>query len=159
MLVQELLPGLKATHLFANMEYEVDELRRDTEIVTLGGKSKQKVRAMFVHDRLAVPPGTLKTGQGKPYGVFSPFCKKWQAFLDANPEHLFEAAGPDANDEAIRSHPIFGKLFEDEIPEYLEGFKCKDQDLMDKIWPEGTESAVKVSGCEPELWRLRDLQT
>jgi deoxyribodipyrimidine photo-lyase len=126
------------------MEYEVDELRRDIEVLQLGGKAKSKVRAMFVHDRLAVPPGTLKTGQGKPYGVFTPFSKKWQAFLDANPEHLYEAADPEANEEAVRSHPVYGRLFDNAVPDYVEGFRCPDHELMNKIWPEGTESAIEV---------------
>ena len=150
-LVDSILPALKATHIFANMEYEVDELRRDTEVLELGSKVKQKVRAMFVHDRLAVPPGTFKTGQGKPYGVFSPWQKKWQAFLEAHEEHLFEAADPESNDEGIRHHPVYGKMFDEKVPEYLKGFECRDKELMEVIWPEGTEAAVQVSvvnACE-----------
>lgn len=72
-LIDTLLPSLGITHIFGNIEYEVDELRRDIEVVELGAKAKNKVKAMFVHDRLAVPPGLLKTGQGKPFAVFSPW--------------------------------------------------------------------------------------
>jgi deoxyribodipyrimidine photo-lyase len=141
-IIDEILPSMKATHIFANMEYEVDELRRDIEVLEYG--AKQNVRAMFVHDRLAVPPGTFKTGQGKPYGVFSPWQRKWQAFLEAHEEHLYEAADPEGNEDGLRSHPIYGKLFDGEVPECLEGFECRDRDLMKVVWPEGNEVAVQV---------------
>jgi deoxyribodipyrimidine photo-lyase len=153
-LIDEVLPSLKATRIFANMEYEVDELRRDIEVLELGSKAKQKVRAMFVHDRLAVPPGTFKTGQGKPYGVFSPWQRKWQAFLEAHEEYLFEAADPEANEAGVRSHPVYGKLFEGQVPEYLEGFECLDCELMKVVWPEGNEAAVQV--C---FTHMHDVQT
>lgn len=144
-LIDEILPSLKATHVFANMEYEVDELRRDIEVLELGSKAKQKVRAMFLHDRLAVPPRTFKTGQGKPYGVFSPWQRKWQAFLEAHEEYLFEAADPESNEEGVRSHAVYGKIFNEEVPDHLEGFECIDKELMKVIWPEGNEAAVQVN--------------
>lgn len=31
---------------------------------------------MFVHDRLAVPPGILKSGKGTPYAVYSPWQRR-----------------------------------------------------------------------------------
>lgn len=77
-LLTEILPQLKATHVFGNIEYEVDELRRDIEVVKLGaeGQGGQRVKAVFVHDRLAVPPGILKSGKGTPYAVYSPWQRR-----------------------------------------------------------------------------------
>ena len=77
-LLADILPILKATHIFGNIEYEVDELRRDIEVVKLGAKSDvgEKVKAVFVHDRLAVPPGILKSGKGTPYAVYSPWQRR-----------------------------------------------------------------------------------
>ena len=51
----------------ANMEYEVDELRRDIDVCKLARAGG--IRAHFVHDKLSVPPGELATKQGKQYTV------------------------------------------------------------------------------------------
>lgn len=59
---------LRAKHVFANISYEVDELRRDITCASLG--KEHGIKFEFVHDRLVVRPGTAKTKQGKPYGVF-----------------------------------------------------------------------------------------
>lgn len=77
-LLTEILPRLKATHVFGNIEYEVDELRRDTEVVKLGAamEGAKRVKAVFVHDRLAVAPGILKSGKGTPYAVYSPWQRR-----------------------------------------------------------------------------------
>jgi deoxyribodipyrimidine photo-lyase len=67
-LVTELFPTLKTTHVFANIEYEVDELRRDIATVRLG--KEKGIDVVCVHDRLVVPPGRIKSKVGKPMSVF-----------------------------------------------------------------------------------------
>lgn len=67
-LVTEVFPELKATHVFANIEYEVDELRRDIATVRRGRESGIDVQC--VHDRLVVPPGRITSQAGKPMSVF-----------------------------------------------------------------------------------------
>ena len=57
-----------ATHLFANVEYEVDELRRDIRICELA-KAGAKVQCNFVHDRCIITPGEVKTKEGRGYTV------------------------------------------------------------------------------------------
>ena len=54
-----------ATRLFANIEYAVDELRRDIKICELAEQTN--VCVQFLHDKLIVEPGVLFTKQGKPY--------------------------------------------------------------------------------------------
>lgn len=51
-----------------NIEYEVDELRRDIATVKLG--AEKGVDVVCLHDRLVVPPGKVKSQQGKPMSVF-----------------------------------------------------------------------------------------
>ena len=63
-----LLKDWKATHLFANIEYEVDELRRDTRICELAAE-EAKVQCTFVHDRCIITPGVVKTKEGRGYTV------------------------------------------------------------------------------------------
>jgi deoxyribodipyrimidine photo-lyase len=58
---------VNAIRLFANIEYEVDELRRDITVCNL---AKDKgILPNFLHDKLIVEPGLLSTKQGKPFSV------------------------------------------------------------------------------------------
>ena len=65
--VISLLQSVNAIRLFANIEYEVDELRRDISVCNLA-KDKGIFPNLF-HDKLIVEPGLLSTKQGKPYTV------------------------------------------------------------------------------------------
>jgi len=67
-LVTEVFTELKTTHVFANIEYEVDELRRDIATVRMGREKGLDVQC--VHDRLVVPPGRITSQAGKPMSVF-----------------------------------------------------------------------------------------
>lgn len=83
--VLELAREWRAGRLFANMEYEVDELRRDARLVRLGaeggsggGNSGETgdaaaVAVDIVHDTCIVPPGALTTGAGRQYSVYTPW--------------------------------------------------------------------------------------
>lgn len=65
--VISLLSELKARHLFANIEHEVDELRRDIQVCELGKTAG--VSCSFVHDKCIIAPGTVHTKEGKTYTV------------------------------------------------------------------------------------------
>jgi len=67
-LVTEVFSELKTTHVFANIEYEVDELRRDIATVRLG--REKGIDVQCVHDRLVAPPGRITSQAGKPMSVF-----------------------------------------------------------------------------------------
>lgn len=55
--------------LFFNAEYPLDELNRDRAVADhLRG---QGVAVKRFHDRVIVPPGMLRNGQGEPYKVFT----------------------------------------------------------------------------------------
>ena len=58
---------MNASRLFANIEYEVDEIRRDITVCNLANESD--ILPTFVHDKLIVEPGLLSTKQGKAYAV------------------------------------------------------------------------------------------
>jgi deoxyribodipyrimidine photo-lyase len=65
--VLSLLESFGATQIFANIEYELDELRRDIKLCALAKEKGIKVE--LFHDRCIVEPGVVKTGQGKTYTV------------------------------------------------------------------------------------------
>lgn len=73
-IVSDIMPRLKANHIYGNIEYQVDELRRDIAVTKLGRKEGYAVT--FVHDRLVVPPGRIKSKVGKPMSVFSPWQRR-----------------------------------------------------------------------------------
>ncbi|WVR08725.1 hypothetical protein IAU60_005783 [Kwoniella sp. DSM 27419] len=141
-LVNEVFPSLGATHVFANIEYEVDELRRDIAAVKLGREKGIDVRCL--HDRLVVPPGRVKSQAGKPMSVFSPWQRTWARLLDQEPSLLNLSPDPQPNPESIKQDERFGKLFQDDVPVSIEGFEMEEKELFEEIWPEGTERAKEL---------------
>lgn len=139
----------KASHIFANLEYEIDELRRDValcEAVLEDGK--EDIELSFHHDYVLIEPGTVVTGANKPYSVFSPFHKNWHAQLSRHLEELSkEYPLPSANDDAIRSDGVLGKLFEEKVPESVKGYEVTDDELkqtLKDLFPPGTEAAEEA---------------
>lgn len=71
------------TEVFSTREYPLNEWRRDKAVAAaLAGAG---VAISGFDDSVLVPPKTLKTGQGGWYTVFTPYRKRWQAWLADNP--------------------------------------------------------------------------
>jgi deoxyribodipyrimidine photo-lyase len=63
------------SQLFFNLEYEVNERRRDglvTEAANVEG-----IEVQSCHDRVIVPPSEIETKDGRFYGVFTPYRRVW----------------------------------------------------------------------------------
>ncbi|BGP20016.1 DNA photolyase phr1 [Rhodosporidiobolus nylandii] len=143
--VCEKLEEWGAVSVFGNLEYEVDELRRDTEILTRTKEAREsgsgwKGKIEFLHDFCLVRPGDLLTKQGKPYSVYSPFQRSWAALVDKN--HLMEQQNPPPkpNDASARSHPTLSPFFDHSIPREIDGFELADdeeRERMKHLWPVG----------------------
>jgi len=58
-----------------NIEYEVNERRRDEQVAAAFARRGLEVHAH--HDQTIVPPDVLQTGSGNFYSVFTPFKKIW----------------------------------------------------------------------------------
>jgi len=53
--------------MFANIEYELDELRRDLKLLAL---SKEKgIQLHYFNDKCVIEPGLVKTKDGKAHTV------------------------------------------------------------------------------------------
>ena len=65
----------KITQCFFNAEYPLDEWQRDLQVNDLLRASGIAVKRC--HDRVIVPPGMIRNGQGEPYKVFTAFKRKW----------------------------------------------------------------------------------
>ncbi len=150
---------MNAIRVYANIEYEVDEIRRDIAVCKLA--KDNGIITTFVHDKLIIEPGLLSTKQGKPYTVsfcrleqeplnpehqvYSPFQRQWLSVINADADkYLTEAASPDANSPSVKDHLGFQKLFASEVPSHVDGFQCPDKDRMTLVWPAGTDTAREV---------------
>ncbi|KOS17429.1 Deoxyribodipyrimidine photo-lyase [Escovopsis weberi] len=138
--IVELMNQWGSNHLFANMEYEVDELRREARMVrdmAQGGKAFE-----VVHDTCVVPPGELHSGSGKQYAVYSPWYRAWMAHIHAN-QHLLDLHDrPDKNPKDARQK--YDKLFKHAIPDAPENKRLgkEDKERYQALWPPGEHEAM-----------------
>ncbi|KAH9844228.1 DNA photolyase [Rhodofomes roseus] len=143
--VLSLLKQWKATTLFANIEYEVDELRRDIKLCELA-KKDGGIACTFVHDRCIIPPGQVLTKDERGYTVYSPFLRSWIPHLTPKGKDSPIACAPDpaSNTPSVRDHPVYGPLFDNTVPDEVEGFTMDDAEERERIrmcWPAGEEAA------------------
>ncbi|CAL1700848.1 unnamed protein product [Somion occarium] len=140
--VLSVLAEWKASHLFANIEYEVDELRRDIKVCELANQSGQ-VQCTFVHDKCVINPGKVTTKENKAYAVYSPFLRAWLPHITDKPDPLACAPDPKPNDLSIHKLAIYSGLFDSSVPAFVEGFELKleDAEQMRTCWKEGEDVA------------------
>ncbi|KAI1843636.1 hypothetical protein JX265_007422 [Neoarthrinium moseri] len=138
--IVEFLEEWGVGHLFANMEYEVDELRREARLVKMC--AARGIDLEVVHDTCVVPPGALKSGSGKQYSVYSPWFRAWVAHVHANPDLLNIYDPPAKNSPA--QHAKVAPLFDCEIPDVPENKRLSDEDAkrLHAIWPAGEHEAM-----------------
>jgi len=135
----QLLREWNASHIFANMEYEVDELRRDANMIRL--LASNGISMDVVHDTCVVPPGELRSGSGKQYSVYTPWFRSWIRHIHENLDLLETYDEPSQNPAATRQK--YAALFECEIPstpanKTLPG---DDAERYRQLWPAGEEDA------------------
>ena len=63
------------TKCYWNNEFGVDEHKRDENVKSI--LKKYELNYQCFDEQILFKPGTLLTGQGKPFSVFTPFKKKW----------------------------------------------------------------------------------
>ena len=111
-----------------NLEYEVNERRRDERVTAL--LSTKSIETTTFEEQTVLPPGTIRTGKGSFFTVFSPFKRAWIRRLEESgiPD-LPGPARPGANTSLAQPS---------EVPKNLEGFSSfKGADL----WPAGEAEA------------------
>ncbi|THV08429.1 hypothetical protein K435DRAFT_832911 [Dendrothele bispora CBS 962.96] len=143
--VISLLKELKSTSIYGNIEYEVDELRRDIKVCELAKSAG--IKATFVHNKCIVEPGLVKTKEGKAYAVYSPYQRNWLATLNNDvPAFIDESPKPHANSKQVRESKEFSHLFEAPVPKSIPGFELdqQDQKIMETVWPAGEDVALKI---------------
>ena len=131
------------SHIYANLEYEVDELRRDIKLA----KKVQDEKDLFfdaLHDQTVVTPGTIVTGNGGPMKVFTPYHQAWLAETKDNPSLFDLVPAPKGNDKSAAEN--FSDLFESKIPGLPESKQYsskEEQQRIRKLWPAGHDAGIK----------------
>lgn len=138
--ILELMEEWGASHLYANMEYEVDELRREAHMVrdfSENGKAFE-----VVHDTCIVPPGALQTGTGRQYAVYTPWYRSWVAHIHENLDLLELFDPPSKNPETARKK--YKKLFGCTIPDAPKNktLTADEKKKFHALWPCGEHEAV-----------------
>ena len=128
-----------ASHLYCNIEYEVDELRREAlitrEAVTQG------IAVYAEPDTCVVAPGELSSGKGKQYAVYSPWFRAWISYLHTHPHHLDLFDPPTQNPESARIK--YKNLFDCPIPATPNHMSLTDEERtrFASLWPPGEHEA------------------
>ena len=139
--IVDLCKGWGAKHTFCNIEYEVDELRR--EALLTKKCLKNDISFTAVHDDVVVPPGRLQTGQGKQYAVYTPWYRQWVAHIHANPELLDAYEKPRNNPKSAQEK--FKKYFDTKIPDAPENksLTAEEKKRLVHLWPAGEHEAYE----------------
>lgn len=127
------------SHVYANFEYEVDELRRD---IKLAKRLQEKdVAITILHDQTVITPGKLTGGGGGPLKVYTPYHKAWCATVKADPKLLDLYPDPSPNDASVKeSHK---DLFSAKVPGLEDAPSSKqfasadERKRIRKLWPAG----------------------
>lgn len=78
--VLELCQQLSISHLFANLEYPVNEVARDKYIAQQA--QSLGIVTQWFDDSQVIAPQRIVTDKGMAYKVFTPFYKRWLAMLE-----------------------------------------------------------------------------
>ena len=129
----------KAKHIFCNIEYEVDELRRESLMTRKC--LKKGIDFTAVHDDVIVTPGQLSTGAGKQFSVYSPWYRAWVAHIHRHPDLLGTYERPGMNPGSARTK--FENVFEIEIPPAPDNkrLSVEEKTRFGSMWPAGEHEA------------------
>jgi deoxyribodipyrimidine photo-lyase len=133
------------SHVFANYEYEIDELRRDTRVLQEATADGPKsFHVSLHHDQTVIEPGTMITGNGKPMKVFTPYHRAWLAEVKSNPSLLDTVPAPSKN--SADATKTLRPLFDSKPPTPPEEKQFADESERKRIrslWPAGHDAAVQ----------------
>lgn len=148
--IMEFVKKWDVSHVFANLEYEVDELRRDIKIAKMLQKEENGVTFHASHDQTVVAPLRMTTGSGGPHKVFTPFHRAWLSLLKAEPALLEVVPAPKGNEKGAKEE--LKELFGSEVPQLPENKQFRDEEERQRVrglWPAGHDAGI--ARCEKFL--------
>ena len=125
--LQTLCKQLKINALYFNKQYEFDEYRRDTAVITL--LNKDNVSCYSFDDQVMLAPGTVLSQQKTPLKVFTPYKKAW--IIQAMKTSCWKT-------KACPLKKLKINILPDSIPDSLKGFDGK---VNLSVWPIGERVA------------------
>jgi deoxyribodipyrimidine photo-lyase len=127
-------------HVFANLEYEVDELRREAKLVQVC--CDNGIAFETAHDTCVVTPGALQSQQGRQFAVYSSWYRAWLAYLREYPHNLNVLEPPGKNAASARSQ--FKDLFDSKVPKAPANKRLGDDEKQrfKDLYPEGEHEAL-----------------
>lgn len=139
--VVELCDQWEAKCLCGNIEYEVDELRRDAKLVRLC--TEHGINFTLIHDTCVVTPGVLSSQSGKQYAVYTPWFRAWLAYLKENRDDLEMSDEPGSNPGDAREQ--FSNLFDCKVPSAPSNKQLSDAEKkrFHKMYPAGEHEALQ----------------
>lgn len=146
-IVPEVIKFIKensVSHVFANYEYEIDELRRDIKVLKEAGSKDHSFQFALRHDQTVMEPGTMTTGSDKPMKVFTPYHQAWLGEVKADPSLLDMASTPTKNPSG--SQKELKGLFDSKLltpPKENEFKDNKERDRIRKLWPAGHDAGMQ----------------
>ncbi|KAI4139832.1 MAG: hypothetical protein L6R39_006087 [Caloplaca ligustica] len=129
------------SHVFADYEYEVDELMRDIKFVR---QIKDHCLVSLHHDQTVIEPGTMRTGSGGPMKVFTPYHKAWLAKIKSSPELLDTVPPPNRGASSVSNE--VSSLFGSKLPQPPDNKRFASDEERDRIrglWPAGHSAGLR----------------
>ena len=137
--VAKFISDNQISHVFANFEYEIDEIRRDINLL-----KETDAQVGLRHDQCVMEPGTMTTGGGGPMKVFTPYHKAWLSEVKSDLSLLDTVPAPSKNPAG--SADKLKNLFDSKAPSApkQKQFASKEeQTRIRKLWPAGHEAGMK----------------
>lgn len=126
--------------LHFNHEYELNERRRDDAVN--GACAKVGIRTHGHHDQVLLPPGEVRTGEGKFYTVFSPFKRAYYKMLEDRGLSTGSARSADGVARVLPTPSKFKPtgIAPSPVPASISGFSTT---IPATRWPAGEHAARK----------------
>lgn len=133
--ITDLCRSYACNQLCYNAEYPLDEVQRDRDVDA--ALQAAGVQCRVFHDRVLIPPGRIRNGQGAPYQVFTAYKRKWvETAMSAN----FQSLPAPASQPKATLPP--GDLPEVDVQIAALAKRCPRRDLSE-FWPAGEEEAYR----------------
>ena len=118
------------TEVHCNREFGVNERRRDRAAYAL--LAQHNITLQGHHGGTLFVPGSVKTGSGGYYRVFTPFAKACREKLRASPYRVLPAPPPQTRQIALAA---------DTVPDKLIGWD-RPPEAIQQAWPADTQAAA-----------------
>ncbi|KAL9115662.1 MAG: hypothetical protein Q9227_000030 [Pyrenula ochraceoflavens] len=135
----ELCKQWRVNHVYTNIEYEVDELRREAELTCQCLDAGISFNA--VADTCVVEPGKLSSQSGTQFSVYSPWYRAWVRYLNERPRTIDPFSRPQRNPVGARKS--LSDLFDCSVPEAPTAKKLslEEKQRFRNMWPPGEHEA------------------